>query len=147
MEASLRKLAGELGVADRVFFPGFVDNPWWFMAQSDAFLLSSQAEGSPLALVEAMAAGVPVVSTDCPSGPSEIITDGLDGRLVQVGAVREFADAVQETLEQSTGRREEQVRRARESIERYHPEIALKQYLKLLGPTVALDLGDAPSRQ
>jgi glycosyltransferase involved in cell wall biosynthesis len=81
----LRALAAALGVAADLDLPGFEPNPFRFMARAGAFALSSMREGSPNVLVQALACGCPVVSTDCPSGPREILA-GLDqGRLVPVG--------------------------------------------------------------
>lgn len=72
---ALEQLARELGVADRVILPGFVANPYPLMAAADVFILSSDSEGYPNALVEGMALGRPVISTNCDSGPSEILAD------------------------------------------------------------------------
>jgi glycosyltransferase involved in cell wall biosynthesis len=94
----LHRLAKELGVAEEVSFPGFVDNPYAYMARSRLFVLSSAWEGSPNVLVEALAVGVPVVATDCPSGPREILQDGRYGILVPVGDVPALASAMAETL-------------------------------------------------
>lgn len=85
LRQSLVELAEQLGVADRVWMPGFVDNPWWFMANSNLFCLSSRWEGPPLVLIEALACGIPVVATDCPSGPAEILADVEAAELVPVG--------------------------------------------------------------
>ena len=72
---ALDQLARELGVGDRVILPGFVANPYPLMAAADVFVLSSDSEGYPNALVEGMAAGRPVISTNCESGPSQILAD------------------------------------------------------------------------
>jgi N-acetylgalactosamine-N,N'-diacetylbacillosaminyl-diphospho-undecaprenol 4-alpha-N-acetylgalactosaminyltransferase len=65
----------ELGVADRVILPGFISNPYPLMAAADIFILSSESEGYPNALIEGMAVGRPVISTNCDSGPSEILAE------------------------------------------------------------------------
>lgn len=94
----LRALASELGVADSVAFAGYVDNPFAAMSRADAFALSSREEGFGLVLVEAMACGCPVVSTDCPHGPSEIIEHGRSGLLVPVGDHEAMASALARVL-------------------------------------------------
>ncbi len=96
--ASLRRLADELGVGERVAFPGFVDNPFAYMGRADAFVLSSWYEGFGNVLIEAMATGCPVVSTDCPSGPSEILENGTYGPLVPVKDPDRMAEAIGEVL-------------------------------------------------
>ena len=88
----------ELGLKGRVVFAGFVDNPWWFVARSDVFVLSSRFEGYPLVVLEALVCGVRVVSTDCPSGPREML-DGVEGAwLVPVGDVGALSGAMVEAL-------------------------------------------------
>jgi glycosyltransferase involved in cell wall biosynthesis len=88
-------LAEELGIRKRVSFPGFVDNPYAYIAKSDVFVLSSAWEGFGNVVVEAMGCGTPVVCTDCPGGPSEILDDGTYGPLVPVGDSQALADAIQ----------------------------------------------------
>lgn len=72
---ALEALARELGVGDRVILPGYIANPYPLMAAADMFVLSSDSEGYPNALIEGMAAGRPVISTNCDSGPSQILAD------------------------------------------------------------------------
>ncbi|MCU0731255.1 MAG: glycosyltransferase [Hyphomonas sp.] len=74
--AALTALTKELGIEGRVHMPGHVDNPFAVMARSSAYVMSSNAEGFPNALVEAMIVGVPVLATDCASGPAEILQAG-----------------------------------------------------------------------
>lgn len=83
-QAGLRALADQLGIADRVIFAGFHPDPTPFYRTADLFALSSDYEGLPTVLIEALACGTPVVSTDCPSGPAEILENVRYGRLVPV---------------------------------------------------------------
>lgn len=95
----LEQLIAQLDLGADVALPGFVDNPIAFMAHAAALVLSSAYEGLPTVLIEALACGCPVVSTDCPSGPAEILDGGKYGRLVPVGDQTALADAMLETLE------------------------------------------------
>ena len=95
----LERLSRQLGVAVDVALPGFAANPYAWMARSAAFALSSAWEGLPGVLIEAMACGCPVVSTDCPSGPAEILGHGAFGPLVPVGDWQALAHAISSLLE------------------------------------------------
>lgn len=99
-QKSLEDLVAELGIGDDVDMPGFVDNPYSYLANADMFVLSSDWEGLPTVLVEALAVGTPVVSTDCPSGPREILQQGRYGRLVQVGNSEMLAEAIVAALDE-----------------------------------------------
>jgi glycosyltransferase involved in cell wall biosynthesis len=90
----LARLAEARGVAEDVAMPGFDPNPYRYMRRCDVFVLSSLFEGSPNVLVQALACGAPVVSTDCPSGPDELLEGVARGKLVPVGNVRAMADAI-----------------------------------------------------
>ncbi len=96
----LLALAGQLGVAEYLALPGFVDKPLDYLAGASLFVFSSRLEGLGFALIEALAVGIPVVSTDCPSGPREILGDGLYGPLVPVGDHQALAAAMLATLRQ-----------------------------------------------
>ncbi len=98
LRTHLEALAKELGVADRVLMPGFRADPWPYLASADLFVLSSDHEGFGLVLVEAMHAGLRVVSTDCAGGPREILDDGGYGRLVPPGDADALADAMAAAL-------------------------------------------------
>ena len=93
--------AKDLGIREHVDFPGFAANPYPFMASANLFVLPSRQEGLPTVLVEAMAFGCPVVSTDCPFGPAEILEDGRLGELVPIGDSRALADAMDLALDRS----------------------------------------------
>lgn len=127
-ERMLRELANELGISERVIFAEFHPDPSPFYATSDLFVLSSDYEGFGNVLVEALSFGLPVVSTDCPSGPSEILENGKYGRLVAVGDADALAKAMDEMLG-ATVDREALIRRAAD----FSPEIAARKYLELLG--------------
>ena len=92
------ELINNLSIEETVSMPGWVDNPYSFMANADLFVLSSSWEGLANVLLEALACGCPVVSTDCPSGPSEILEDGRWGRLVPVNDQTALAKAIIATL-------------------------------------------------
>ena len=91
-------LASALDITDSMDLPGFVANPYAYLGKARLFVLSSRWEGSPNALTEAMALGIPVVATDCPSGPREILQNGRYGKLVPVGDVDQLAEAMVTTL-------------------------------------------------
>jgi glycosyltransferase involved in cell wall biosynthesis len=96
---ALEGLAQRLGVAARVALPGHSPNPFAHVARADLFVLSSRFEGFGNALLEALIVGTPVVSTDCPTGPREILGGGLYGRLVPIGDPGAMAQAITDTLQ------------------------------------------------
>jgi len=104
-KGSLENLVRELRIKDNVIFLGFQRNPYKFMAKSHVFILSSSREGFPNVLIEAMACGLPVISTRCPSGPDEIITNEVNGMLVPVGNVDALATAIIRLLKDDQLRR------------------------------------------
>lgn len=98
LRAELEALARALGLAGRVAFAGLRDNPYPAMREADLFVLSSAWEGFGNVLVEAMAVGTPVVATDCPDGPAEILEGGKWGRLVPPGDADALAAAMLDVL-------------------------------------------------
>ncbi|BAY51880.1 putative glycosyltransferase [Thermostichus vulcanus NIES-2134] len=126
-EAALRTLAAELGIADRVIFAGFHPDPAPFYATADLFVLSSDYEGFGNVIVEALSFGLPVVSTDCPSGPAEILAEGRFGCLVPVGDAPALARAMDAVLDSPVDRDA-----LRQRAADFAPEIAARKYLDLL---------------
>ena len=126
-KAGLTDLARQLGIHGSVDFVGFQTNPFAYMARAQVFVLSSAYEALPTVLIEAMACGVPVVATDCPSGPREILEGGKWGRLVPVGDWRLLARGVLDTLDDPIPS-ERLVARAK----RYSSTASVDQYLALL---------------
>jgi glycosyltransferase involved in cell wall biosynthesis len=97
--SELEAMIKTLGIAEDVSLPGFADNPYAYMYNASVFVLSSRWEGLPTVLIEAMGCGCPVVSTDCPAGPKEILEAGKYGLLVPVGNTVALADAMLQALE------------------------------------------------
>lgn len=98
LDQELKELINKLDLDNKVIMPGFSDNPYAWIKNSKCFVLSSEHEGLPTVLIESMACGTPVVSTDCPSGPNEILEDGKWGELVPVGNVKLLSKAIIKVL-------------------------------------------------
>jgi glycosyltransferase involved in cell wall biosynthesis len=122
----LEALIAGLGVAEDVALPGFRSNAMAYMARSALFVLSSAWEGLPTVLIEALAAGTRVVSTDCHSGPREILQDGRLGPLVPVGDAPALARAIIQALD----RPNEAV--PPEALRSFTREAAVDHYLRLI---------------
>jgi glycosyltransferase involved in cell wall biosynthesis len=88
----------EFGLEQYIYIPGFVSNPYPYMAHASSFVLSSRWEGLPTIVVEAMSLGTPIISTDCPGGPREILMDGKYGTLVPVDDPSVLAAEIETTL-------------------------------------------------
>ncbi len=95
----LIELINEFGISDKVKFEGFVSNPFAYLSRASVFVLSSKWEGLPGVLIQALACGCPVVSTDCPSGPNEVINSQSIGYLSPVGDCEILADNIVRTLD------------------------------------------------
>jgi glycosyltransferase involved in cell wall biosynthesis len=113
---ALEALARELGVDADVDLPGFVENPQAWMSRASLLALSSRWEGLANVLIEALACGCPVVSTDCPGGPGEVLDRGAFGRLVPVGDHAALADAIRAMLDEPVDRARLRARGASFSI-------------------------------
>ena len=124
----LQALAVELSIADIVAFAGFDANPYRYIAAADVFALSSRGEGFGNVLVEALACGTGVASTDCPSGPREILDGGRFGELVPVGDSEALARAIA-----STGERKPDPDQLRRHLAQFESEPVAKRYLDVMG--------------
>lgn len=124
--AELLALIRELGLANDVALPGFVSNPFPYLRHAAIFVLSSRAEGFGNVLVEAMACGASVVSTDCPGGPAEILENGKWGRMVPVGDVDALARAIEAGLDNPGSD-------SRERGKYFSLDRAVDSYLEVLG--------------
>jgi glycosyltransferase involved in cell wall biosynthesis len=131
LEAELRDLAIQQGVALRVFFAGFVRNPYPHMRAAAALALCSDFEGLPTVLLEAMAAGTAIVSVDCPSGPREILEDGRNGLLVPNDDQEALAEGLGRLLG-DPGRRREFIAQGARRIEEFRAEKAVARFEQMI---------------
>ncbi len=138
--AELERLVRQLELDEAVRLPGFARNPYAYMARAGVLVLSSSWEGLGNVLTEALACGCPVVSTDCPNGPREILEGGRYGTLVPVGDDAALADAILETLAAPPA-----PERMRAGAERFSIERCVEAYLRVL--TAALSSRVSPPRE
>ena len=125
--SELKELVRALNLEDHIEFAGFINNPFPILKAADLFCLPSLYEGMPLILLEAMACGVPIVATDCPSGPRELLEDGKYGKLVTPENSGELASAITKAIENSAWR-EEVSRSAKEHVaEKYESNVTVHQ--------------------
>jgi glycosyltransferase involved in cell wall biosynthesis len=128
--AYLHRLAAQLGVGEQVRFIGFVANPYGWMAQADLFVLPSRWEGFPTVAAEAMACGTPVLLSDCPYGPRDIIVPGESGELVPPGDADALSRSIAELIADPQ-RRARLAESGRRRVERFALEAALECYARL----------------
>ncbi|BAZ41636.1 glycosyl transferase, group 1 family protein [Calothrix sp. NIES-4101] len=128
LQNRLQTLVKELGIESDVSLPGFIVNPYAYMSQASMFVLSSIYEGLPTVIVEAMACGCPVVSTNCPSGPEEILEDEKYGLLVPVGDTVALAHAMEQMLDNPTDKT-----LLTQKAQNFTTDCAVFQYLSVMG--------------
>lgn len=132
----LERQVAELGLEGRVHLVGLVNPPWDVLAAADLFAFSSRFEGFPNALMEALACGLPAVSFDCPTGPSEIVRDGVDGLLVPDGDLDGLERALDALMSDHEQRRR-MAAAARDVLSRFGLEQVLPQWEEPLAATQA----------
>ena len=116
-------------IGDRVKLLGYQNNPWKFMSKSELFILPSIWEGFGNVIVESMLIGIPVISSDCPSGPREILNDGANGKLFKVGDYNHLAKTIEDIL---SGDNTELINRARIRSKDFSIEKITQEYEKIL---------------
>ena len=125
LREELEALVAQLGIEDKVWLPGFVENPFAYMAGSDLVVMSSKGEGLPNVLIQALCTGTPVVSTRCPTGPVDLLENGRFGKLVDVGD----ADVMAESIEHSLKTEGKDTGRQAHFLEKFDEDVISDQYL------------------
>lgn len=136
LESDLKKLAKNLSVADKVHFIGFQKNPYVYFKHADLFVLSSLSEGFGHVLVEAMATGTPIVSTNCEPGAEEVLDDGEYGKIANVGDATGLSEQMLASLQQSEEETEAVVQKGLRRAEQFDATAILKQYETLFMETI-----------
>lgn len=127
---ALKNQARKLGIGDRLFMPGFKKNPYSWMARADLLVLSSRWEGFGHVIAESMACGTAVLSTQCFSGPDEIIAHGVNGLLCKANSASELKDAILFLVE-NPEKRKAYALAARQSVKRFDTKVIIKEYEEL----------------
>ena len=127
LRAELERKIATLDLNNHVSMPGFSENPYSFMSRATCFVLSSRYEGLPTVLIEAMACGCNVVSTNCPSGPSEILKNGTLGILVPIEDHKKLAEAMVDSVKSPTSSEA-----LKQRAEAFTPSAVVPKYVSLL---------------
>lgn len=122
----LEKHADNLKIKNKVVFLGFKNNPYVWMRNSSLFVHSSKFEGLPTVLIEALILGVPIVATDCPTGPREILEDGQNGVLTKVGDVKALAEGIEKII-LNKDIKKQYLLKSKESVKRFDGKVVIKQ--------------------
>ena len=131
LRKQLEQMRDSLDLSSQVVFTGTVSNPFAILKQAKLFVMASRHEGFPMAHGEALACGLPVIATDCPSGPSEMVRHGIDGLLVANEDTRALATAM-ETLMSDEQKRQQLAAKASEVIERFSLETIISRWETLI---------------
>ncbi|MGL5053560.1 MAG: glycosyltransferase, partial [Cetobacterium sp.] len=126
----LENLVVDLGIEDKVLFLGFKSNPYCWIKKASLFVHSSKFEGLPTVLIEALILRTPIVATDCPTGPREILEDGKNGALVNVGDVEKLSEKILQIIKNEDIKKQ-YLLESKKSIKRFDGKIIIKELEKL----------------
>lgn len=130
LKEELNQQVRDLKLEESVHFLGFSDNPYYYLKNSDIFVLSSRYEGFPHVLLEAMSLKVPIISTNCPTGPKDILKNGKYGYLVKVDDVKQLSKKILKLLSDDK-KYKKKVEKAYKEVNKYLPSVITGKYEKL----------------
>ncbi|UTR11814.1 glycosyltransferase [Evansella sp. LMS18] len=136
LENKLKQEAEELNIRDRVHFIGFQSNPYIYFKHADLFVLSSVHEGFSHVIAEALASGTPVVSTNCKSGPEEVLDKGEYGLLCEVGNAEEMGDKMLQVLTADRGKTSEIINKGYDRASHFDAKKIVRQYERVFAATL-----------
>jgi len=136
LEADLKELAKKRQLQDHVHFLGFQENPYVYFAQADLFCLTSKREGFGHVLAEALAAGVPIVSTKAEPGAVEVLDHGKYGLIGEIGNEQEIAEKILQVFRWTEAERKRVIEKGLERVETFRAEVIVKQYEKVFLETL-----------
>lgn len=136
LEQELKQLAKELDLADKIHFLGFQENPYIYFAHADVFVLTSKREGFGHVLAEALASGIPVVSTWALPGAKEVLHNGEFGLMCEVGNAKEIADRISEVFAWTDEERDAVISEGLKRIDAFQAETIVKQYERMFLDTI-----------
>jgi len=132
----LQNLATQIGVGDHIIWAGWQPDPWGYVNSIggvEALLLTSDYEGYPTVLVEAMANGIPCLAVDCPTGPSDIIEDGVNGILIPLTSDEEIIERLREVFEGFLeGKFVFDEEKIRNSVVKHDPSVVVEKWIELI---------------
>ena len=127
---NLIKLCEELNIKDRVIFLGFKENPYPWLRETSLFIHSSKFEGLPTVMIEALILEKLIIATNCPTGPKEILDNGKNGILVEVGDIKELAISIEKLLK--SNKKEYYIKNLKEKIKEFDSKIVIKQLEEII---------------
>jgi glycosyltransferase involved in cell wall biosynthesis len=130
-ECKLRALGKQLGISEKIFFEGFTDFPELWYQKADLLLVTSEYEGFPNVILEAMSYRVPVISNNCKTGPAEIIKDKFNGLLIEENNIERFVDGIRIVLKNQRNT-EVMVSRAFNSLEKFDMSVIYKKWIDII---------------